>query len=61
MEKDISLRSFYMEEMGKLGLSLLKSFAALTVKRWQAPVSDSRNIYFSLLWSWYLKKQFLAS
>lgn len=32
MEKDISLRSFYMEEMGKLGLSLLKSFAALTVK-----------------------------
>lgn len=63
MEKDISLKSFYVEEMRKLGLSILKSFVALFVSKelQQAPISDCRNIYFSLLWSWYLKKQFMAS
>jgi len=51
MEKDISLHSFYVEEMRKLGLSILKSFAALTVSKQlqQTPVSHGRNISFSLL------------
>lgn len=51
MEKDISLHSFYVEEMGKLRLSILKNFAALTVSKGlqQAPISDGRNIYYSLL------------
>lgn len=63
MERDSSLYAFYMEEMGKLGLPILRSFAAFTVPKelQQALIPDGRNIYFSLLLSLYLKIQFLAS